>query len=235
MKISIISPCYNESDNIEKFVYEIFKIFKKYKDFELIIIDDSSTDGTTKILLKLVNQFKNLKVIFRSSIYRDLSLSCFQGIRKAKFKTIVIMDSDMQHQPKDVIKLYKKYKKYKSDIVVGTRSLLKRNPGLGYFRQKSSILIILILNYFLGKRTSDPMSGFFLFNKKIYNPKNKYFSRGFKILVDLIYGSRKKIKVNDVSITFKLRKNNQSKMNLKVLFYILKFIYTKKIDEYFNS
>lgn len=131
----------------------------------------------------------------------------------------------MQHQPKDIIKLYNKLKKTRSDLVVGSRNLLKRNEGLSILRQICSMLIIFTFNFFLGKKTSDPMSGFFIFNKDVYNAKNIYYARGFKILIDLIYNSKKKIRISDIDINFKLRRCNQSKMNLNILFYIIDFIF----------
>lgn len=230
MNISIISPCFNESKNIANFVNKIFSIFKK-KKIELIIVDDNSVDGTKKILLKLKEKYKNLKIIFRRKKPRDLSRSCFLGIKSAKFKILVVLDCDMQHQPKDIIKLYNKIKKTKSDIVVGSRNLLKRNKGLGVLRQICSMLIIFTFNFFLGKKTCDPMSGFFIFNKDVYNSKNIYYARGFKILIDLIYNSKKKIKISDIDINFKLRRRNQSKMNLNILFYIIDFIFKSLIKK----
>ena len=78
----------------------------------------------------------------------------------------------------------------------------------------------------VGTKTSDPMSGFFLFNKKIYK-KNKYklFAKGYKILSDLVYAERDNVKVKDLNITFNLRKKGNSKMNLKVLINIILFIF----------
>ena len=68
------------------------------------------------------------------------------------------------------------------------------------------------------------MSGFFIFKKKLFSKDNHYFGKGFKILMDLIYNSKVKIRSKDFNITFDKRQNNKSKMNLKVLFYIIKFI-----------
>ena len=65
------------------------------------------------------------------------------------------------------------------------------------------------------------MSGFFIFKKKIYisNKKNIY-GKGFKLLFDLIYSSTEPLKIKEYMITFNKRKNNKSKMNLKVIYHI---------------
>ena len=226
MQLSIISPCYNESKNIKKFIKKVFQIFPK-KKIELIIVDDDSNDGTDKIIKKLSKKYKNLKFFSRKDKPRDLSCSCFLGIKKTTYNKILIMDSDLQHDPKDIIKLYNKFVKTNADIVVGSRNLLEINKGLSLFRQIASLLIIKIFNFFLGKKTSDPMSGFFIFKKKIYNRNNDYFSKGFKILADLIYSSKKKLIVKDENINFKIRKGNSSKMSIKILILIILFIIKK--------
>ena len=115
------------------------------------------------------------------------------------------------------------------DIVVGARNLLKkRDPGLSYIRYISSLIIILTINFLLGNKTKDPMSGFFLFKKEIYkiNKKNLY-GAGYKILADLIYSSNSPLKVIDKDIFFDKRKSGKSKMNIKVLFQLIIFIINK--------
>tara|TARA_B100001765_G_scaffold170375_1_gene113279 strand:- start:202 stop:441 length:240 start_codon:yes stop_codon:yes gene_type:complete len=70
------------------------------------------------------------------------------------------------------------------------------------------------------------MSGFFIFKKKIYtsNKKNIY-GKGFKLLFDLIYFSKRPLKIKEYMIIFNKRKNNKSKMNLKVIYHILVAIF----------
>ena len=93
-------------------------------------------------------------------------------------------------------------------------------------------ILILFLNNILWKATSDPMSGFFLFKKKIFlNSKNKLFGKGYKILADLIYSNKNKLVIKDININFYKRKNGKSKMNLIVLFLLIQFIFNKILDK----
>ena len=79
----------------------------------------------------------------------------------------------------------------------------------------------------LNKRTNDPMSGFFVFRKKLfYKYQDKIYGKGFKFLFDLLY-QKKKFKTQDFKIVFKKRKNNLSKMNFKVLLNLVSLILTK--------
>ena len=78
----------------------------------------------------------------------------------------------------------------------------------------------------LNKKVSDPMSGFFIFKKRFYslNQKQMYKS-GFKVLLNLLYSTKKKLKIYEKKIIFKKRSKNKSKMNLNVLFHIILSIF----------
>ena len=101
-----------------------------------------------------------------------------------------------------------------------------KNKSLGFVRLFASKLLILIVRLLLGNRTTDPMSGFFLFKKDLL--KKKKFQRiGYKILLDLIYPINYNIKIIDVNINFKTRNKGYSKMNLKVLVILIYVIVIK--------
>ena len=159
-KFSIILPVLNEEKNIEKLIFLIRKYLKGYI-FEIIFIDDNSLDKTRDIIEKYIS--KKIKYILRRSNH-DLTLSCFLGIKKSKYKNIIIMDSDLQHDPKYLPKIINLYFLKKLDFVVAVRNF-NEDQGLGLIRRFSSIFLSYIFNYFLGHRVSDPMSGFFMFKK----------------------------------------------------------------------
>ena len=233
MTLSIVVPVYNEKKNLEELLKRIHKSFKK-NNFEVIIVDDDSNDGSKEKLKYLKKKYKKLKFFIRKQKPRDLSKSCTFGFSKASFKNILVMDGDLQHKPEEIKRLYKKFENSKSDFVVGTRNLLeKKNEGLGLIRLITSILLIYIVNIILGFRTKDPMSGFFIFKKKIYTQNKKYlFNKGYKILLDLIYSSNK-YDVTDVGINFKSRREGFSKMSFKIIFLLLMVILQKFIKKFF--
>ena len=224
MKFSIVIPVYNEGNNLNLLVKKINFYLKKYK-YEIIIVDDSSNDDSKNILKKLKKKFKNVKVIFRKNKPRDLSKSCSEGFEIAKFDYILVMDGDLQHNPKYIPEMVLKFKKNKCDFVIGARNLIKKRvKSLSFFRQSSSFIMIKFFDFLFGKKTIDPMSGFFLFKKKIYfRNKKKLFLKGFKILADLIY-SEKKLNATDITIKFDYRKKGESKLNFKILLILLNFI-----------
>ena len=234
--LSIVVPIFNEKKNLNKLINKIYSL-TKIKKFEVIIVDDDSTDGTKKTLKKSLFLKKNLNYILRKKKPRDLSQSCMLGFRKAKFPNILVMDGDLQHNPTYINKLYFVLMNHNCDLVVGSRNLLKKkNKGLSLLRLTFSIILIFIVNLFLGPKTSDPMSGFFIFKKKIYIKNKRFFyNNGYKILLDIMYSSKNKLKIVDMNIVFKRRLEGTSKMNIKVFYYLGFFILKKFFSRLFDN
>ena len=235
-KLSIIIPVLNEGKNIAKLVEEIKKEkkFLNLSNLELIIIDDNSTDDSEIILRKIKKKNKFLKYYVRKNKKKDLTKSCLLGFNKALYPNILVMDGDLQHPPKFIKHMLNVFISGKYDFVIGTRNLLKKkDPGLSYIRYVSSLFIIITINFLLGNKTKDPMSGFFIFKKEIYkkNKKNLY-GVGYKILADLIYSSNNTLKITDKDIFFDKRRSGKSKMNIWVLFQLIIFIIIKSIKRF---
>ena len=225
MKFSIVIPVFNESKNLPLLISQIYKVLENHT-FELIIIDDNSSDGTFEVLNKIKK--KNFRFFIRKK-RRDLSRSCVLGFDKSKYKNILVMDGDLQHQPKDIKKLLKTFQLKKAHIVIGSRELFTRKKhNLSFMRLSASRILIFIVNILLGNKTSDPMSGFFIFKKEIFiRNKYKLFNKGYKILMDLIYLDEKYQKIYDVKINFANRKKGESKMNMKILLSLIYMILYK--------
>jgi len=235
-KLSIIIPVLNEGKNIAKLEEEIKKEkkFLNLSNLELIIIDDNSTDDSEIILRKIKKKNKFLKYYVRKNKKKDLTKSCLLGFNKALYPNILVMDGDLQHPPKFIKHMLNIFISGNYDFVIGTRNLLKKkDPGLSYIRYVSSLFIIIIINFLLGNKTKDPMSGFFIFKKEIYkkNKKNLY-GVGYKILADLIYSSNNTLKITDKDIFFDKRRSGKSKMNIWVLFQLIIFIIIKSIKRF---
>lgn len=227
-ELSIVIPIYKEVNNINKLWVGIRKNIN-IKKFETIFIDDNSKDGSKEILEKISKENKKVRFYIRKNKEKDLSKSCILGFNNSNYKNILVMDGDLQHDPKYIPKLINEFNISSADIIVGCRDFFsKKNNGLDFLRILASIILIITINIFLGKKTSDPMAGFFLFKKKIFlKSKHKFYKKGYKILADIIYLDKNKVLVNDVKINFKKRKHGKSKINFKVLIYLIYFIFKK--------
>lgn len=230
--ISIIVPTLNESKNILKFLDEIKNINFKY---ELIFVDDNSWDGT-KNLIKKIN-LKNVKFIVRKSRERDLSKSVFLGVQKSIYDYVLVMDCDLQHDVKNANLMQTKIFSKKFDLVIGSRFLTTKYSGnLGFFRSLFSLSFIFIINLFFKKKTTDPLSGFFLCKKNIIlENKNNYFLKGYKILFDIIYNSKQNLKIKDIQIYFRKRNGGYSKLNKRIVkIFIQQILYSLKRNYFAN-
>jgi glycosyltransferase involved in cell wall biosynthesis len=117
-KISIVTPTYNEEENIEKLCSEIRSEMKKIEiDYEHIVIDNSSTDKTTEILRKICTNDKNVKVIINSKNFGHIR-SPFHGLLQSSGEACILMASDFQ-DPVDMITKYVEEWKNGSKIVLG--------------------------------------------------------------------------------------------------------------------
>ena len=234
-ELSIVIPILNEAKNINQLIPEINKIKKKIKlnRLEVLLIDDNSKDNIKNVVTRLKKKYSYLKLFIRKNKKKDLSKSCIEGFNKTKYKNILVMDGDLQHPPQYIEKMYSVFINQKCDFVIGSRDLLKRkNYGLSQIRRLFSIILIIMINFLLGNKTKDPMSGFFIFKKEIYiKNKKKLFSSGYKILSDLIYSSKNNLKIKDVNIRFDRRISGKSKMNLSILLILIYFIFSRFVKK----
>ena len=231
-ELSIIIPILNEGKNIKILIPKINNIKKKLnlKKFEVILVDDDSSDNTINIVKNLQKKFKYLKIFYRKNLSKDLSKSCILGFNKSLYNNLLVMDGDLQHHPKYIILMFNLLHKTNSDLVIGCRDLFRENKGLSYFRRSFSLILIYLINILLGNKTLDPMSGFFIFKKKIFlKNKHNLYGKGYKILADIIYSSRHKLLINDLYINFDRRKKGKSKMSFKILIILISFMINRFI------
>ena len=227
MNYSIIVPVYKEEKNIAKLIHRIKKELNGKIVYELIFVDDDSCDQSKDIFIKYSN--KNFRFYIRKSKPRDLSKSVAYGFEKSKFDNLIVMDGDLQHNPKDILKFIKIYEKTKCDIVIGCRKLDNyKKANLNPVRFIFSKFLNHVFNFIFNHKISDPMSGFFLVKKEVYNKvKKKLILLGYKILIDIILSARKNILIKEVRINFSVRDKGFSKMRFKILLQLLIFILIK--------
>ena len=216
--ISIIVPTFNESKNISKFLNKL-----NYCNFkhEVIFVDDNSQDDSQNIFKKIKR--KNIRFYIRKDKEKDLSKSVLLGVENATFDYVMVMDCDLQHSHKDANYMKKVIFKEKLDMVIGSRFLNKKLRGNLYLvRSIISLIFIAFINFFFIKKTTDPLSGFFICKKKIIiESKKNYFLKGYKILFDIIYNSRCNINSKDLQINFKKRIIGKSKLNIRIVILFL--------------
>lgn len=222
--ISVVIPTFNEKENIKKILVKLqgIKIIS-----EIIFVDDQSNDGTFNEIKR--SKKYNIKGYLRKAKKRDLSKSVLYGVKKSKNKNILVMDCDLQHNPKYITNMWKNYCNNNYDLVIANRFQNKKIIGnLGYFRSLISLSTINLINLIFGKKSLDPLSGFFLCKKKIISEfEKKFFSTGYKILFDIIYNGKKNLRIGHQKIKFNRRKYAESKFNFRIIWLFIKqMVYT---------
>jgi len=134
MSYSVILPTLNEKGHIIQLIKKIEFIFSEIQqEYEIIVVDDNSTDGTIDLVKDVAKDYDNIKLFVRQDLKKNLANSIYLGIQKSKHENIIWMDADFQHPP-DYIKLFHDYQK-KYDIVIFSRYL---KNSVRYFEDDKS-------------------------------------------------------------------------------------------------
>jgi len=117
MNISVIIPMYNEEDNVEHVVKITNEVMKNYADFEIICVNDGSSDKTLERLEKEKEKYPSLEIVtYRAN--RGMGYALKKGFEKARGDVIITLDADMTFDPRDIPKLMEKIDEY--DMVIGS-------------------------------------------------------------------------------------------------------------------
>ena len=226
-KLSIIIPCYNEKKTIDIILDRIDQSLKTYKifNYEILIVDDSSNDGTKEILKNLSNNEK-VKIYFH-----DINLGKGAAIQTAlSYATgdiTIVQDADLEYDPFDYDKLLLPFFETNADVVYGSRFL-----GGGKFvrihffwHYLANKILTFICNLFINLNLTDMETGYKVFKTsalKSIKLEEKTFSFEPEVTIKL---SKKKYKFFEVPISYNGRSYEEGKkIGLKDAFIALKTI-----------
>ncbi|MBN1601818.1 MAG: polyprenol monophosphomannose synthase [Chitinispirillaceae bacterium] len=228
-KVSMITPTYNEKENIPKLAAELFELISKHPDIdlELIIVDDNSPDGTGRVADELSSKYP-IKVIHRAG-KMGLGSAVMEGFKLSDREIVGVMDADLSHDPMIIPEMI--YSLKDTDIAIGSR-----------FNNESSVenwrldrKLISVTGVWLAKKltkTADPLSGYFILHKKVID-KVSLTSPGYKILLEiLVKGTYSKTR--EIPFRFRTREHSVSKLNSKEYFLFLKQLFVFSIKKMFR-
>lgn len=173
-KVSVILPTYNERGNIEEIISQVCKYVEKDLH-EIIVVDDSSTDGTDEIVKGLKKKIKNLRLITRKN-ERCLPSAIWRGIRESTGNIVVWLDCDLSHPPGYIPKMLSYIGEY--DIVCASRYVDQGKDARSFIRTLASIAVNLLARLILGLKVKDLTSGFYAVKKEVFS-KVKLMQEGF--------------------------------------------------------
>ena len=161
-KISIVTPCYNEEENVEILYHEVKKQFETLSQYqyEHIFIDNASTDNTVSILKELAQKDKNVKIIVNVRNFGPVR-SSFYGLRQAFGDAVILLVADLQDPPELILKLVKTWEEgYK--IITAVKNKSKENRLMFFIRK----MFYKILAKFSNVEQVQNFTGFGLYDKK---------------------------------------------------------------------
>lgn len=225
-KISIITPTYNEKENLQILVDKLFADMKDY-DIELIIVDDNSPDGTGKIADEISKTNDNVKVIHRPR-KMGLGSAFVDGVKAASGNIFLLMDSDLSHDSKDFPKLLEKLSEG-YDMVIGSKYVLGGKTQDKPSRLAASRIFCLLTSFVLWMNIRDSASGLFAIRREAMN-KIKLKPIGFKVMIETAFKAKKSgAKITEVPITFHKRKFGRQKGGFKEAFRFMRLVFELRL------
>ena len=215
IKISVLLPAFNEAKNLKTLIPSIFKNLKKNKkinSFEIIVINDSSTDGTENLIKNLNKKNKYIKSInLKKNIGKAYAIDYGIKYSKKKHNWICIIDADNQYNPIYINKIINFIKK--DSLYINTK---RENRKSSFIENFGSKFLNKIIYSFLVKKKFDYFSGLKLFKKSIYEKLNY---RGLVRFL-IFYCIEKNINIEELSITHSHRLYGYSKYTFIKKFYL---------------
>ncbi len=213
----VIIPTYNEKENINNILQAIFDL---KQGFHVLVIDDSSPDGTALIVKELQKQYPGQLFLEERAGKQGLGTAYIHGFKWAVregYAFIFEMDADFSHNPKDLQRLYEACKYQGGDVAVGSR-YVKGGGNVNWPRDR--VLLSrggsLYTRLITWMPVKDPTAGFVCYKKEVLETINLDQIRfvGYAFQIEMKFASWKLgFKIKEVPIIFEDRKFGVSKMN----------------------
>lgn len=192
--LSILIPTFNEQDAIEETVHRVHQAFSQTAEvFEILVIDDGSTDRTPDILRSL--DFPGLQV-FTHQQNRGYGASMKTGIRKARGDIIATTDADGTYPLEELPILLKVFRERKADMVVGART--KQGVQIPLVRKPAKWIVGWLANTLVGQRIPDINSGMRLFRRSLAEEFFHLYPRRFSFTITITLAAL----TNDYAVEF---------------------------------
>ena len=214
--VSIVIPTMNERDNVGLVVERLRAVLTDIA-WEVVFVDDNSTDGTWKAVRAMARQDARVRCIRRIG-RRGLSTACIEGILATSAPLIVVMDGDLQHDETVLPRMLETLQSQDCDLVVASRYVDQGDIGdWSEGRARISRVATRLAGIVNKSAIKDPMSGFFALRREVFDATVEQLSgQGFKLLLDICASAQTPLRVVEVPYRFKPREHGESKLDALV-------------------
>jgi glycosyltransferase involved in cell wall biosynthesis len=206
VEISVVVPVFNEEENLPLLMPKLVKILNQIEPaYEMIFVDDGSSDRSRDILKQMVTQYPSLRIIGLKE-NRGLSTALMAGMKEARGNWIITLDSDLQNDPEDIPKLIAYLDRY--DMATGWRQ--KRRDT--WLKKISSTIANAIRNWLSGEAINDSACTLRAFKKDclkdifVFNGMHRFLSTLVKM---------EGYRIIEVPVSHHPRRFGQSKYNIR--------------------
>lgn len=213
--VSIILPTYNERQGIAEVCAEILAITRAARlEVEVLVVDDDSPDGTAAHVAEVFAAEPAVRAHVRRG-ERGLATAIRHGLHEARGDTIVVMDSDGNHDPVLVPLMVRCAEEF--DVVVGSRYVIGGGMLTSRFRYWASYAFNLLVRVVLGLRVHDNLSGYFAFRRVVlarFDADRVFYGYGdyaVRLLYQIVRGGGR---VLEIPTVYRFRKGGESKSRL---------------------
>lgn len=239
-ELSVIVPCYAEQDNVRELVRRLVGACDKAGiTLDCLFVDDESdgseeTEQHVRDLQKVHGDKVRIHRRYKTE-GRGLASAVILGFKKAKYNTLLCMDSDLQHEPEAVPSVAAPVLDGEAEYSVGSRFTDGGEIGKDWPAHRRLISWVATLLAQPLARTTDPMSGFFCLRKDVFERGvDSLQVAGFKISLELM-ARCKPATIKDVGISFKERVAGESKLTVKQNIQYLQQLATLYVANYFPA
>jgi dolichol-phosphate mannosyltransferase len=216
--LSVVIPSYNERPNVAPMIARLDATLRGI-DWEVIYVDDDSSDGTADEVRGLAALDPRVRCIRRVG-RRGLASAVIEGILSSSADYVAVIDADLQHDETRLRPMLAELRTGNWDLVVASRHVEGgHNDGLdGKWRHAISDGGIWLAQRVLPVKLTDPMSGFFMLPRPIFDRTARHLTgQGFKILLDLVLSTPAPLRVKEIPAAFHERVAGESKLNAQVM------------------
>lgn len=216
--LSVVVPCYNERPNVAPMIARLEHVLHGIA-WEAIFVDDDSPDGTAAEVRRAAAVDPRIRCIRRIG-RRGLASAVIEGALSSSAPYVAVIDGDLQHDETRLPVMLQALRSGDYDLAVASRHLEGGDDaGLATsWRHALSDGGIRVAQWFLPTRLTDPMSGFFMLPRPLFETLAHHLTgQGFKILLDLVLSAPAPLRVIEIPAQFRARVAGQSKLDAQVL------------------
>jgi dolichol-phosphate mannosyltransferase len=234
----VIIPTYNEKENIDRILRKIFSLSK---DFNVLIIDDNSPDGTASIVKEMMNEFPGLFLLERTGKL-GLGTAYITGFKWAldkAYEFIFEMDADFSHDPNDLLRLYEACSEKGADLAIGSRYITGINViNWPLKRVLMSYFASVYVRFVTGMNVMDTTAGFKCYRRRVLETigLEQIKMKGYGFQIEMKFRTWKYgFKILEVPIIFTERQEGNSKMSGGIFGEAFKGVILMKIHSFFKK